>query len=35
MITLKLAKFFERNGLKGFKRMTIFEYNHLIIAAHR
>lgn len=35
MITLKLAKFFERNSLKGFERMSIFEYNRKFIAAAR
>ena len=35
MITLKLAKFFERNSLKGFERMSIFEYNRRIIATAR
>ena len=35
MATHKLAKFFERNSLKGFERMSIFEYNRKFIAAVR
>ena len=35
MATHKHAKFFERNSLKGFERMSIFEYNRRIIAAAR
>ena len=35
MATHKLAKFFERNSVKGFERMSIFEYNRRIIAAAR
>ena len=35
MITHKHAKFFERNNLNGFERMSIFEYNRRIIAAAR
>ena len=35
MITHKHAKFFERNSLKGFERMSISEYNRRIIAAAR
>ena len=35
MATHKVAKFFERNSLKGFERMSIFEYNRRIIAAAR